>query len=219
MTCPVTIHIRTWFLKYPHHKSEMIMNTYKILLFTAIFCISGLILSGSAASSEYYPVMTQYCVMHVLAAASPIPLPHEEQPVEINEEVGIPQSDLNVTTGDLEFGVLDEEDMISGYAIVTDHPIFWKSNAPWTISVSSLNPDLGSSDDGSYIKPLGDLQWRLSGSGNDSWTSLSESPDEIKWENDTGTGIVYVDFRLILEWADDVPGDYSAELQFSIEVQ
>jgi hypothetical protein len=124
-------------------------------------------------------------------------------------------TELSITVNDINFGIVGEDEFLAGYALVPAHAIFLESDIPWRVTVRSLDPDLGMSDDGMYIKPLGNLLWKLT--DEQSWQPMAQEPEEVDWSVDTGEGLVLVDFVVILDWEKDVPGEYEARIVFSIE--
>jgi hypothetical protein len=121
----------------------------------------------------------------------------------------------NIVVNDMDFGVVGESEFMDGYALLLSQPISWESDVGWRITVYSLDPDLGLSNDGLYTKLLSDLQWKLS-SGS-LWVPMTQDATEVDWSSDTGTGVVYIDAKVLLDWVNDVPGNYQADLVFTIE--
>ena len=39
----------------------------------------------------------------------------------------------------------------------------------------------------------------------------------MAWSTDTGSGVVYIDVLVLLDWLEDAPGDYRVELVFTLE--
>lgn len=124
-------------------------------------------------------------------------------------------ADQSVTAGNLTLGMIGEEEFEAGYVLVPRLPIFWESDSPWTISIYSLDADLGISDEADFVKPLGDLLWKPSDA--DVWLPLSQNPEEVAWSFDTGSGVVYIDVKLKFDWMSDGPGYYQANILFTIE--
>ena len=122
----------------------------------------------------------------------------------------------SITVNDIVFGVAAKADFDTGYVLLQNHPVYWTSDVGWIISVSSLDPSLGMSTDLSYEKPLGDLQWKLS--SDTIWIPMTEDDTEVDADPDPGlgSGIVDVDFKVLLDWAQDRPGTYGADLVFTI---
>jgi hypothetical protein len=126
----------------------------------------------------------------------------------------------SITVSDIDLGIVGEGEFLAGHALVAAHAIFWASDTPWRITVSSLDPNLGTSDDGSYIKPLGDLLWKLSDEAT--WTPMTQDAEELDWsavvgEEAIGESAIHVDFVVLLDWLKDVPGRYGTKLVFTIE--
>ena len=120
----------------------------------------------------------------------------------------------SLSVNDLVFGIVGETDFEAGYTLIQDHPISWGSDVAWSITVHSLDANLGLSDSGFYTKSLGDLQWKLS--SESVWIPMTQIDTEVDWSNDTGTGTVYIDSRILLDWVLDVPGAYHADIMFTI---
>jgi len=120
----------------------------------------------------------------------------------------------SISVNDFAFGVVGETEFLAGYAILSNQPILWESDVPWRITVRSLDANLGMSNSGEYIKPLSDLEWKLSGESG--WTPMTQDDTEVDWSEETGSGAIYIDVRVLLEWAYDEPGTYQADLLFTI---
>ena len=122
----------------------------------------------------------------------------------------------SITVGDIVFGVVSKADFDTGYALLQNHPVYWTSDVGWIITVSSLDASLGTSTDLSYEKPLGDLQWKLS--VDSIWTPMTQDDTEVDTSADpgSGSGMIVMDFKVLLGWAQDRPGNYGADLVFTI---
>lgn len=124
-------------------------------------------------------------------------------------------ADIEVTSGNINIGVVGENEFMAGYVVIPRVPVFWQSTEPWRLTVSSLDPDMGSSDDAMNVKALEDVLWRVSES--EDWQSISINCEEVEWSNETGSGVVYIDIMVLLDWLTDSPGEYSIDVEFSIE--
>ena len=120
-----------------------------------------------------------------------------------------------VTVSDYNAGMISEVDFQAGYHLIPGIPILWESDTAWRLAVSSVDPDLGISNDASYVKPLNDLMWKLA--DEDIWLPLSREPEEVTWSTETGSGVIYIDVLVLLDWLEDAPGDYRVELVFTLE--
>jgi hypothetical protein len=120
----------------------------------------------------------------------------------------------SITVDDMMLGVIGKSEFDAGYAQLLNHPIYRSSTVDWDIFVCSLDPDLGMSTDGLYTKSLADLRWKLS-SGS-SWTPMTQIDTEVTFGYDTGPGVTYIDVRVLLNWVQDRPGSYQADLLFTI---
>ncbi len=126
-------------------------------------------------------------------------------------------ADQSISVSAINLGMAGEDDFYAGQIVVRYHPVYWESDIPWMITVRSLDADLGMSGDGSYIKPLADLQWKLS--DENQWIAMRQDEEEVDSSSDTGSGAVTMDFRALLNWKRDRPGDYRATLRFTITGQ
>ncbi|MCK4719679.1 hypothetical protein KAU08_03410 [bacterium] len=125
------------------------------------------------------------------------------------------RAEQSINVADINLGTVGENEFNDGYAFIPSHAIFWESDISWRITISSYDPDLGMSDDGTYIKPLSDLLWKLS--DEETWLPVTQEEEELEWGTETGDGVIYVDFAVLLAWMKDVPGQYGTELIFTIE--
>lgn len=124
-------------------------------------------------------------------------------------------ADQFVTANRVNLGIAGEEGFMAGYILVPRLPVFWESDVPWRLTVSSFSPDLGLSNDASYNKPLEDLQWKIS--EEQVWQPLSQDAEELIWSSETGSGVIYIDVMVQLDWLRDTPGDYHADIILTIE--
>lgn len=139
------------------------------------------------------------CVLALLAILSP--------PVSATAAQSVVVQDIN-------FGTVDADDFTAGAIALSREPVWWESDTPWRITVESLDPNLGSSFDSGYIKPLGDLQFKFHAFSQ--WITMQQHPQVLKDCYETGSGTIYADWRIQLDWALDRPGQYGAELLFTI---
>lgn len=91
--------------------------------------------------------------------------------------------------------------------------IQWSSDSYWIITVKSLDSDMGTSDDLTYTKPLSDMKWKLTGTST--WKTMTTSDATVKLGS-PGSGSFYVDYKVLLSWASDRKGTYSATIQYTI---
>jgi hypothetical protein len=120
----------------------------------------------------------------------------------------------SITVNSINLGLISENEFSSGSTGINTFPIFWQSDSPWVISISSLDPDLGLSDNGNYRKPLSDFLWRPS--DEQQWLPLTQSPQEIAWGKGGGKGVAYIDIKALLDITRDAPGEYRSVLVFTI---
>ncbi|HEX9744223.1 MAG TPA: hypothetical protein VGB30_02245 [bacterium] len=120
-----------------------------------------------------------------------------------------------VAIADVNFGIAGEQEFLDGYMVFEDVPVYWESDVPWRMTVRSLDLDFGISDDGSYVKPAQDILWR---SGDEeSWLPVHLDEEEVTYSYEAGSGVLYLDVAVLLDWTKDSPGEYTLELVFSIE--
>jgi len=124
-------------------------------------------------------------------------------------------AEQTVTVNDINAGLIGEEDFYAGQVLIPRIPVFWTSDEPWRITVRSLEPELFASDDGIHIKSLDDLMWKLS--DEEIWVQISQDPEEIDWSMESGSGVVYIDLIVELDWLLDPAGTYRLDLAFNIE--
>jgi len=124
-------------------------------------------------------------------------------------------AEQTISVNDVTVGPATEDDFIAGGIYIHAQPIFWQSDVPWRITVRSATPNLGVSDNGTYVKLLSDLRWKLS--DDVTWTPVTQEENEVEYGTGTGDGVIYLDFVLTLDWLKDIAGNYGAELVFTIE--
>jgi hypothetical protein len=120
-----------------------------------------------------------------------------------------------ISFSDISIGPASADDFVSGQLYIQAEPIYWESDTPWRIFVRSVQPNLGVSDDGTYIKPLSDLMWKLS--EDEVWNPMTQEENEIDFGSEPGEGVIYIDFLFSLDWMRDIAGDYGAEIVFTIQ--
>jgi len=89
----------------------------------------------------------------------------------------------------------------------------WSSDSYWIVTVKSLDPDMGQSDDLSYTKPLSDFKWKLTGTST--WKTMTTADATVKLGS-PGSGSFNVDYKVLLSWESDRKGTYSATIQYTI---
>jgi hypothetical protein len=114
---------------------------------------------------------------------------------------------------DIKFGRVGIAEFDLGQADLQLLPLRFSSPVPWRITVEATSNNLGFSDDGSYVKPLTDLQFKLS-TDND-WTRLRQIPETLA-TGEAGRDQLFTDWRTLLDWTKDRPGRYRVELLFTI---
>jgi hypothetical protein len=125
------------------------------------------------------------------------------------------RAEQTVSADRINLGIVGAEEFEAGYIVIPGVPVFWESDVPWRLTLSSIDPDLGVSNDARYAKPLDSLQWRLS--DEQAWMPLSQDEEEVTWGAERGSGVIYIDVIVLLDWLTDAPGEYRVDLVFTIE--
>jgi len=86
------------------------------------------------------------------------------------------------------------------------------SNIPWTVKVHAVEPDMGTSYDGSYTKPISDFMVRADGG---SFFSISTF-DQVLASGTRGSYLLSVDYRVKVEEETHKDGDYGLTLIYTI---
>jgi hypothetical protein len=142
------------------------------------------------------PLLTCYCLIAGLLTRTPV------------------FAAFAISVNDIVLGIVGENEFEAGCAMLQNHPISWESDGDWSITVRSLDADLGMSDGGLYTKLLSDLQWKLS--TESVWIPMTQTDTEVDWGYGIGSGVIYIDIKVLLEWVQDEPGNYQADLVFTI---
>ena len=109
-------------------------------------------------------------------------------------------------------------DYNAGEKVSANNAIDWTSDADWVVTVTSLNANLGQSDDLIYMKSLSDLLWKLS--AGSTWAAMTTSDVTVQTgSTGSGSGSFNVDYKFLLSWALDRPGTYTTTLQYTITTQ
>ncbi len=86
------------------------------------------------------------------------------------------------------------------------------SNIPWTVKVHAIESDMGTSDDGTYVKPLSDFSLRANGRPYSSVTRF----DQPLAGGDRGTHTLIIDYRILTEQESYKEGNYGLTLVYTI---
>ncbi len=86
------------------------------------------------------------------------------------------------------------------------------SNIPWTVQVHALESNMGSSNDGTYTKPLTDFSLRSNGGSYSSITGF----DQTLASGDTGEHTLVIDYKVDTEKETHRDGDYGLTLVYTI---
>ncbi len=86
------------------------------------------------------------------------------------------------------------------------------SNIPWTVNVHALEPNMGTSTDGSYVKPLSDFLVRANGG---TFIPISQF-DQPLAHGQRGAYRLTIDYRVKLNPVAYKPGDYGLTVVYTI---
>ena len=117
-----------------------------------------------------------------------------------------------ITARDYEAGFV--EDIRANLLLIRD-----KYN-DWKIMVRTNDDDMGVV--GGYIKPVSDLEWRSSGdyATQLTYTGITTYDVEVgRGPSGNRKQKIFVDYRVLLSWAKDVPGDYYLTLLYTLTTQ
>ena len=104
-------------------------------------------------------------------------------------------------------------DFARGYIEVqTALTLIATSNIPWTVKVHAVEPDMGTSDDGTYVKPLSDFSLRA----NDGAYSSVTRFDQSLACGDRGLHRLVIDYKVLTERESYKEGDYGLTLVYTI---
>ena len=80
-------------------------------------------------------------------------------------------------------------------------------NNDWDLCISALDPTLGG------VIPIDDVEWRLQGQTN--WVPFVLADQLVT--SGSGPVDVYLEFRVLLDWAIDTPGDHRGQFMVRAE--
>jgi hypothetical protein len=120
----------------------------------------------------------------------------------------------SVTVSDLGFSTPAIAAYNLGYSTLSSIPVLWSSDSNWIIYVQSLDPNLGTSYQGGYTKPLSDLRFKLS--SDSTYIPVQYLVDQPVNTGTAGNSSFSTDWKVLLNWTADRPGDYHAQLRFTI---
>ena len=104
---------------------------------------------------------------------------------------------------DLSRGYIEERDALSLAAA---------SNVSWAVKVHALESDMGTSDDGTYTKPLADFSLRANGGPYRSVSGF----DQTLASGDAGAHDLVVDYKIDTDKETHKDGDYGLTLVYTI---
>lgn len=127
---------------------------------------------------------------------------------------GAAAAETMVSIDDIEFDEPDRHDFNAEYIELLHEPLWWESDGAFIIELTALDANLGTSHDGGYVKPLRDLWFKLH--DETEWQQLEQYTQTVYAGDGGGSGTLYLDWRVALDWEADRPGDYEATLVFTV---
>ncbi|MFH1854418.1 MAG: hypothetical protein ABH815_03795 [Candidatus Omnitrophota bacterium] len=106
-----------------------------------------------------------------------------------------------------------KEKIRGGILLVTN------SSYAWKLMVKTNDSNMGVI--GSYAKSIDDFYWRATGTFAEqtSYTSMTNYDVEVARGPMGSIGAVYIDYKILLSWAQDVPGDYNLIVVYTVTTQ
>lgn len=89
----------------------------------------------------------------------------------------------------------------------------------WKVMVKTDYDNMGVI--GNYVKPISDFNWKASGdyATQITYIDLENYDVEVARGPQGILGRVYVDYKILLAWANDVPGDYNITVVYTLTTQ
>jgi len=89
----------------------------------------------------------------------------------------------------------------------------------WKVMIRTNNSSMGVV--GSYTKPVSDLQWRAQGiyATQTIYTSMTNYDVEVARGPRKGVHNIFIDYKVLLYWERDIPGNYYITLLYTITTQ
>ena len=107
------------------------------------------------------------------------------------------------TAADLAAGYIEDDDALTLVAA---------SNIPWTVQVHAIEPNMGKSNDGTYVKPLSDFLLRVNGGR---FFSIAQFDQPVA-SGERGVYKLTLDYRVKLDPTSYRPGNYGLTLVYTI---
>ena len=128
---------------------------------------------------------------------------------------------LNVIPKKVNMGKVKISDYEAGYLEKTwgSTIIVRDTSNDWKVLVKTNYDNMGVIGD--YAKPISDFNWKASGDYATQLTYIDlENYDvEVARGPQDILGRVYVDYKILLAWANDVPGDYNINVIYTLTTQ
>lgn len=127
-----------------------------------------------------------------------------------------------VAPKDISMGTVSIADYEAGYKEKLRATVLLAKDASdnWKLMVSTQDDNMGVIGD--YVKPVADFNWRANGAKATqlTYTSLTNYGLEAAAGLKSGsTNIIYIDYKIILSWGNDVPGVYNINILYTLTTQ
>lgn len=129
---------------------------------------------------------------------------------------------LNVNPKKVNMGIVTASDYEAGFMenIRANFLLIKDKNNDWKVTIRTNDDNMGVV--GSYAKPISDLEWKAVG---DHATQLTYA-GLTTYDIEVGRGPsaneeqkIFVDYRVLLSWANDIPGDYFLTILYTLTTQ
>jgi len=129
---------------------------------------------------------------------------------------------LKISPKKFNVGVIVADDYYTGYVErIRGNTILLKDTRnDWKLLVKTNDSDMGIV--GSYIKPTKDFYWKAQGN----YATQTQYTDITNYDIEVDRGTksspfrqVTIDYKILLSWTEDIPGDYNISLIYTLTTQ
>ena len=129
---------------------------------------------------------------------------------------------LRVQPKSVNMGIVTADDYRAGYQEkIQANLLTVKDNEnDWKVMIKTYDSSMGVV--GSYAKSVSDLEWRAQGAyaAQTTYIGLANYDIEVaRGPKDNNDRSVFIDYRVLLSWAKDVPGNYYITLLYTLTTQ
>ena len=128
---------------------------------------------------------------------------------------------LRIVPSTFNLGEVKAEDYQKGYIEkFQGNIIILMYTGDWKLTVKTNNPNMGVIGD--YAKAINDFQWKATGSDSTQTNYISIENHDVevaKGGITPGATIIMIDYKVLLGWKKDIPGNYNIELVYTLTSQ